>query len=116
MALLPRYISTKREVETYLQGFSVPYCIVRPGVMYAKHVYNKRFLSTIIDTVNFSDTYVRKIGLEWLSDNFIPSRSLDVNLVGKAAVLGAFRSELEGKVLDVDDIEETANKFASVYE
>ena len=34
--LLPRYLSCKREVETHLEENSVPYCIVRPGFMYAE--------------------------------------------------------------------------------
>ena len=51
-----------------------------------------------------------------MSENIVPSRSLNVNLVAKVAVLGAFRKELEGSVLDVDEIEETASRFLSVEE
>lgn len=117
MFFSPRYLSTKREVETYLSQNQnqIPSCVVRPGFVASKEQTDKRVLGVLIDTLWKQDALYQKLGLSKFSETFVPSRSLDVNVIAKAAVLGAFNPDFRGRTLDVNDIERAAQEYQSVF-
>jgi len=112
----PRYLSTKRDVEDYLSKNreKVPSCVVRPGFMYSNDCMLMKTVASVIDLSNMKDGILQGLGLGKLSETFVPSKSLDVDLVAKVAVLGALQPELRGATLDVADIERTAQEYHSV--
>lgn len=113
MFFSPRYLSTKREVEDYLASNrdKIPSTVLRPGFMYAENEFALKGLASVIDFLNFPDKTIQGIGAKWLSENFVPARSLDVNLVAKVAVLSCLKEELRGLTLNVSDIEKTAAQY-----
>lgn len=108
ISVLPRYLSTKREVEQYLSENQnkVPSTVVRPGFMYSSDKPYTTALAWGVDLVNLPDSLVKAMGLGWVAETFIPSKSLPVEIVGKVAVLSAFKEELRGRTLDVNGIKE----------
>lgn len=114
MFFSPRYLSTKREVEDFLKKQTqVPYAVVRPGFMYRENTP----LSAIacgIDVLNAPDSLLKGLGLGWVSETFVPARSLHVDKVGKVIALAAFKPQFHGKTLGVDEIDQTAAQFSSL--
>ena len=115
MFFSPRYLSTKREVEDYLASNrdKIPSTVLRPGFMYANDEAMLKGASYFIDCLNFPDKIAKGLGVGWIADNFIPAKSLDVNIVAKVAVLSCLKEELRGTTLDVSDIERTAAQYHS---
>lgn len=112
----PRYLSTKREVEDYLKMNSdkFNYAIVRPGFMYSDQDYMKKCVATGVDAAHWFDSFYRQVGLGWFANQFVPAKSLPVDMVAKVAVLSAFKPDLRGRILDVRDIEEVAQQYHSI--
>lgn len=102
----PGYINTKREVEQYLENGKdrVGFSVIRPGFMYTDEVPKLKLISKGIDLLNFPDKFYEKIGFDWVRKNFIPAKSLDVNIVGKVAVQSLFDPTLKNRTLNVEEI------------
>jgi nucleoside-diphosphate-sugar epimerase len=113
MFFSPRYLSTKREVEDYLASNrdKIPSSVVRPGFMYSNEDTLLKSVSYGIDFANFPDKIFKGIGADWVSETFVPARSLNVDLVAKVAVLSVLKEELRGNTYNVDDIERIASQY-----
>ena len=109
----PRYLTTKREVEEFLASRkeSIRSSVLRPGYLYSDGDIAGKMISTFIDVANYPDKKFRGNVSRWVSDNFFPARSLNVDVVGKVAVLCAMKEELRGCTLEVDDIEKIARNY-----
>ena len=114
MFFSPRYLSTKREVEAFLaKQTQIPFAVVRPGFMYSEDAPLKA-ISCAVNALNLPDSLLKGVGLGWVSQTFVPSRSLHVDVVGKVIVLAAFKPQFLGKTFDVEDIEKTASQISSI--
>ena len=109
----PGYIETKREVEDYLARNKeyLPYSIIRPGFMYSNDNSKLKGIATAVDLLNFPDFAYKKVGLEWIRNNLVPAKSLDVNVVAKVVVKSLFEPELRFGTFNVEDIERVAQKY-----
>ena len=96
----PRYLSTKREVEDYLTNNQdkIISSVLRPGFLYSDNDFKTKFLSCGVDLMNYSDQKFKGIISTWISDNFFPVKSLNVDAVAKVAVLCTIKEELKGKL------------------
>jgi len=109
MFFSPRYLSTKREVEAFLaKQTAIPYAVVRPGFMYREQTSLKA-IACAVDVLHAAGGLLGS-----LEKTVIPSKSLHVDVVGKAIVLAALKPELRGKTLDVQDIAKLAADTASL--
>lgn len=109
----PEYINTKREVEAYLESVKnqVGFSVVRPGFMYNDQIRGKKIASKGIDLLNLPDKVFENLGLDWVRHNFIPARSLDVNIVGKVVIQTQLHPEFKNSTLNVDEIESIGRKY-----
>jgi hypothetical protein len=113
----PRYLSTKREVEDYLQSKAdrINYSILKPGLIYDDSSLLKKVLATSIDVNKyFEDNLWKRIGLGAFTEKVFPAKSLHVDVLAKVAVLSAFRPELKFSSLSVAEIEEAASRYNSL--
>lgn len=109
----PGYINTKREVEQYLEKGKdkVSFSVIRPGFMYTNEITKLKLISKGIDLLHFPDKFFEKLSLDWVRRNFIPAKSLDVNIVGKVAVQSLFDPSLKNRTLNVLDIENQSQQY-----
>jgi len=116
MFFAPRYISTKREVEAYLEQNRerINGCVLRPGYMYSEAEKQKRIAGTFFNLTWKSDAVLKTLRLGKLSEMFVPPRSMHVDDTAKVAVLAALRPEFIGTTLGIEDIERTALKYSGV--
>lgn len=113
----PRYLSTKREVEEYLQyrADRLAYSILRPGFIYADGDLIKKTLAASVDVSKFLEDQVwGRLGLSSVAERFLPTKSLHVDVLAKAAVMCAFRPELKFSSLSVSEIEEASHRYNSI--
>ena len=109
----PRYISTKRDVEYWLQNNSkdIVSSVLCPGYQYTASHRGTQILGGILNILNTKDWLFDKVGWQTGKDLFSPARSISVDAVGKAAVLCAMRDEFKGRTLDVNAIEEISINY-----
>jgi hypothetical protein len=109
----PGYINTKREVEEFLMKNkeSIPYSIIRPGFMYDQNHLKLKGIALGVDLLHLPDKVWKAVGFEWVRRNFVPARSLDVEVVAKVTVRSLFEPELRFGIFDVDDIERIGRSF-----
>jgi nucleoside-diphosphate-sugar epimerase len=104
--MLPGYIETKREVETFLSSASpsIPYTILRPGVMVSASNMKLFTASYLVDLFYYQGQLLKSIGLSSAPSCF-PAKTLPLELVAEAAVKSVQNQDLWGKTLEVHDIE-----------
>jgi hypothetical protein len=110
--LIPGYITTKREVETWLDEHqdSLPSSVLRPGFMYSNEDLPRKLLSFVNDGLSCQNKLWDTIGLSEIGRWTAPVRSLHVDLVAKAAVEVATNEDLTGQTLEIEDIERVARE------
>lgn len=115
LAIAPRYLSTKREVEEHLKNIAdkLNYAVLRPGFIYSDAPV-MRVLASTINILSTQDVLARAAKLEWYAENLVPARSLHVDVIGKVAVLAALKKELNHKTLGVKEIESVSQKYDSI--
>mmetsp|Transcript_17229 Transcript_17229/g.31005 ORF Transcript_17229/g.31005 Transcript_17229/m.31005 type:complete len:244 (-) Transcript_17229:10374-11105(-) len=117
MFFSPRYLSTKREVEDYMQTRAdrLSYSILRPGFIYDDKDTIKKVLATSIDLSKFfEDQILNRVGLGSVTEKVLPAKSMHVDTLAKAAVLCAFRPELKFSSLNVSEIEDVAHRYNTI--
>jgi hypothetical protein len=66
LAFSPRYLSTKREVESFLEENkeTLPFAVVRPGVMYDQNDRMRNIAACAVDLAHKGDTVFEMLGLK----------------------------------------------------
>lgn len=69
LAVAPRYLQTKREVEEYLRNNNtrLKSVIIRPGVMYSEEDKLKTYAAFAVNLINHADGVFNYIGLQNVS-------------------------------------------------
>ena len=109
----PKYLSTKREVEDYLtiNKDKITSSVLRPGFLYSDYNLPTKILSCVVDVFNYPEKQFKGRVSNWVVDNLLPSKSLNIDTVAKVAVLCAIKEELKGVTLDVEQIEQVSKNY-----